>query len=688
MRTILLAVFLVASSFTLYAQYTGGSSDGDDVSTASDLLFTGSTATATSLLFLTHPANTTVWTNDVSAIVDVVGSNNLQMGGSTNITISLANNPGSATVGGTATLSSSGGRASFTGLYLDRSGTGYTLAASASGLNSATGNAFNVAAASLAISTQPPSYTYANQSFGLQVNVVDANGTILNLANPTLNLSIATNPGSATLSGTTSVQATAGRVAFSGLSLNNVGSGYVLQIANPDMNSVNTNAFDVLSSSLFRGGNSDGDDVGTYTATLPVSGHIFWVGGLGVTPTAWNDPLNWFPNTAVPGSSDRLAMEPNNNGHNPILDQDRTIYSMNFNGADKKLELGNHTLTLTADATGVNSSNYFKTNGSGKLKRPSLPNNEGFTFPVGNSAYNPIAITNRTGTAEWFSVRVLDEIYEYGTFGNANTEPRVKRTWDIDKQTPSANAGNGVDFTFNWNANEVSSPAPQNYTLFHHDANGNGWAEVVTGTRDINFNPAANSMIWTGYKGSFSPFGVGDQNAPLPVELLYFTAECKPQGTSLNWATASEVNSAYFELQRSTDLIHWSVLKKVTALGFHSSEYTYPEVLDASQYDGVRYYRLRQVDFDGKQEYFQPVAADCPNSGMAVSIYPNPASEQLRIQGAEPGSDWEIFDVSARSLLRGKIHEEGTELISVLSLPAGLYHMHLQNRVFPFVVLE
>ncbi len=538
----------------------------------------------------------------------------------------------------------------------------------------------------LVVVQQPPSMMELSQQFYLKLEYRTANGQIAYFETGNVSLTFQTNPSGATLGGTTTLAATAGVVEFSGLSIDKIGTGYELLASGAASTSAISNSFTVFSVGIGGSGRQEAMADGPATGTL--SGQVFWVGGLGASPTDWNDPLNWFPNTAVPGSSDRLAMEPNNNGHNPILDQDRTIYSMNFNGADKKLELGNHTLTLTADATGVNSSNYFKTNGSGKLKRPSIPNNEGFTFPVGNSAYNPIAITNRTGTAEWFSVRVLDEIYEYGTFGNANTEPRVKRTWDIDKQTPSASAGNGVDFTFNWNANELSNPAPQNYTLFHHDANGNGWGQVVTGTRDPNFNPAANSMIWTGYKGSFSPFGVGDQNAPLPVELLYFTAECKPQGTSLNWATASEVNSAYFELQRSTDLIHWSVLKKVTALGFHSSEYTYPEVLDASQYDGVRYYRLRQVDFDGKQEYFQPVAADCPNSGTAVSIYPNPASEQLRIQGAEPGSDWEIFDVSARSLLRGNIQEEGTELISVLSLPAGLYHMHLQNRVFPFVVLE
>ena len=424
-------------------------------------------------------------------------------------------------------------------------------------------------------------------------------------------------------------------------------------------------------------------DVSSGLGTL--SGQVFWVGGFGAIPTDWNDPLNWFPNTVVPNQNARLALEPNNNGHNPILDQNRTVNSLNFNGANKKVELGNYTLTLTADATGVNSNNYFKTNGSGKLKRLAIPNNEGFTFPVGNSAYNPIGITNRTGTPDDFSVRVLDEIYEYGTFGNPNTEPRVKRTWDIDKLNPTANAGNGVDFAFNWNSNEVSNPAPSNYTLFHHDANGNGWGQVVTGTRDPNFNPAANSMIWSGYKGSFSPFGIGDQNAPLPVELLYFTAECKPQGTALRWATASEVNSAYIELQRSDNMIHWTLLKTIPALGFHSSTYHYPEVLDTEPSQATRYYRLKQVDFDGKHEYFQAVAAFCPGSATAISLYPNPAAEQLHIQGAKAGDPWEILDMTGRRIRTGTIGDQPLHRISILDLPAGLYRIHVSTTSFPFV---
>jgi hypothetical protein len=549
-----------------------------------------------------------------------------------------------------------------------------------------------VAVASQLIYTTNPDPTFAiHQTINtLNLEYRTANGQIAFFETGNVVLTFQTNPGSATLLGTTTSTPINGLVSFSGLGVSDTASGYELLASGAGGTSAISSAYDVIQGGaglgFFDGGSGRQDamaDVSSGLGTL--SGQVFWVGGLGVTPTAWNDPLNWFPNTLVPDQNARLALEPNNNGHNPILDQNRTVNSLNFNGANKKVELGNYTLTLTADATGVNSNNYFKTNGSGKLKRLAIPNNEGFTFPVGNSAYNPISITNRTGTPDDFSVRVLDEIYEYGTFGNPNTEPRVKRTWDIDKLNPTANADNGVDFAFNWNSNEVSNPAPSNYTLFHHDANGNGWGQVVTGTRDPNFNPAANSMIWTGYKGSFSPFGVGDQNAPLPVELLYFTAECKPQGTALRWATASEVNSAYFELQRSDNMIDWTLLKTIPALGFHSSTYHYPEVLDTEPSQATRYYRLKQVDFDGKHEYFQAVAAFCPGSATAISLYPNPAAEQLHIQGAQAGDPWEILDMTGRRIRTGTIGDQPLHRISILDLPAGLYRIHVSTTSFPFV---
>jgi len=434
----------------------------------------------------------------------------------------------------------------------------------------------------------------------------------------------------------------------------------------------------------FSGGDGRGDSqIGT-SAPNTLSGEIFWVG---TTDTDWNKASNWRPNRSVPTPTDPLAIEANGNGNNLILDQNRTILSINFNGSDKKVELGNYTLTITGDATGVNSSNYFKTHGTGKLKREAIPNNDGFTFPVGNSTYNPVSITNKTGSPDDFSVRVLDEIYSAGTSGNALSDPRVKRTWDIDKL--NANAGSGVDFNFNWNSGEVSSNPPSVFMLFHYDANGNGWHEVLDGQIDPLFDSTARSLIWTGYTGSFSPFGIGDQNAPLPVVLLSFTGECSPQGLDFKWATASEVNSKSFALEHSSNLIDWQALHTQAAAGFSSSQKTYSAQLPSDKNYGP-YFRLHQQDFDGKFENFPPLHLECSeNTGSGLLLYPNPSQGQVQVSGFSGTLDWQIIDASGRQLRSGRLNSAGgPAALTTDGLPAGMYVFQTTTGRLPLMINE
>src|SRR5206468_2811475 len=99
------------------------------------------------------------------------------------VTISIGTNPGHGTLAGTTTVSAVAGVARFTGLSIDKPGTGYTLTASAAGLSGATSAAFNVTSAGgsatkLVFSVQPSS-TVAGASITPAVTVAatDAGGT-------------------------------------------------------------------------------------------------------------------------------------------------------------------------------------------------------------------------------------------------------------------------------------------------------------------------------------------------------------------------------------------------------------------------------------------------------------------------------------------------------------------------------
>jgi len=122
--------------------------------------------------------------------------------------------------------------------------------------------------------------------------------------------------------------------------------------------------------------------------------------------------------------------------------------------------------------------------------------------------------------------------------------------------------------------------------------------------------------------------GGNTTSALLPVELISFKAQWSEDDGILTWVTASERNSDRFEVERSTDGIHFVKVGMVKSKG-NSTEvlsYLFNDV-DAGQLnaDGL-YYRLKQIDFDGEFEYSQIVYLDIDKKPIdaKVIVFPNP----------------------------------------------------------------
>jgi hypothetical protein len=94
----------------------------------------------------------------------------------------------------------------------------------------------------------------------------------------------------------------------------------------------------------------------------------------------------------------------------------------------------------------------------------------------------------------------------------------------------------------------------------------------------------------------------------LPIELLSFTPEIRPDRIELKWTTGTEINNDFFTIERSRDMYGWEVLGFVQGAGNSSVPLSY-SFSDLRPLDGLAYYRLKQTDFDGKFEYFGPIAA-------------------------------------------------------------------------------
>jgi surface protein len=340
-----------------------------------------------------------------------------------------------------------------------------------------------------------------------------------------------------------------------------------------------------------------------------------------------------------------------------------------------KLVLGANNLTLSGNTSGSSSSNYVQTNSSGTLNK-NLGYGALFTFPVGNSSYNPVTITNNTGTADDFTVRVQDAVYQNGNSGTTVGTPRVNRTWHIGKTNmPTANRENGVDFIFQWTlADQVGSIS--NFLLSHH--NGVVW-NFATGTGSQTLsgtNP--KTLTFTRYKGSFSPFAISHSALSLPVVWLRFIGEQTPGRVRLNWSTASEQNSSHFEIERSANGIEFTQIGHVTAAGNSQSVSNY-EYVDAQPLNGVSYYRLRQVDQNGVYSFSRVLQLKYQTT-TAARIVPNPTDGPINLQIP---SDWtgtydcRVFNTVGVLVENLRALRAGSHAVNIDGKAPGLYQFTL-----------
>src|SRR5207244_2218722 len=139
------------------------------------------------------------------------------------VAIALGSNPGGSTLSGTTPVAAVNGVATFF-MSLNKSGTGYTLTASAGGFAPVTSTAFDITpgtATQLAFGTQPGT-TVAGQQItpAVKLRALDALGNVATGFTGAITVALGSNPGGATLSGTLVVAAVGGVASFGDLSLN------------------------------------------------------------------------------------------------------------------------------------------------------------------------------------------------------------------------------------------------------------------------------------------------------------------------------------------------------------------------------------------------------------------------------------------------------------------------------------
>ena len=294
-------------------------------------------------------------------------------------------------------------------------------------------------------------------------------------------------------------------------------------------------------------------------------------------------------------------------------------------------------------------------------------------FPVGvsSSSYTPLTFDNSTGVADDFSVNLCDRINLGGDCGLAGIDgDAVGRMWFIEE---GIIGGSDATITLQWTASEELPGFDRTeVNLLHH--NDAAWEIMYNG-------PSAGSGPFTATASgitSFSPFGIESaESAPLPVDLLYFSAQLAGEQVNLVWETASELNNDFFTIEKTTDLQNFKEVATVKGKGNSEMKSRYFAV-DPNPSFGDSYYRLKQTDYDGTSKGFNliKVVYDATQDHEEIYLYPVPGNgEYLNIRF---GPRWhqDVSSVRVYDVQGNVVHEQ-----SITSKDTGQARLQFNRRL-------
>ena len=261
---------------------------------------------------------------------------------------------------------------------------------------------------------------------------------------------------------------------------------------------------------------------------------------------------------------------------------------------------------------------------------------------------------------------------------------RLRRTWKVG----AAGSVGTVSLDIDMSANVVTN-ADDIVLLKDTDADGQFEDEnVLTGFAATDFNAATKVLTFDNValnNGDEFTIVSLQSTSPLPVELGTFTAQAtRDQRVQLRWTTIQERNNDYFSIEHSMDGINFVPIGQTKGQGTTSTPQRYSFTHNTPQ-NGINYYRLKQVDFDGTSDYSPIEAVSIKQESKAqVLVFPNPTSDWTFIKFTNGTTltkvnVWNLQGQQLKQNLTIITRDNGSFGVNLESLAQGVYWLELHT---------
>lgn len=366
--------------------------------------------------------------------------------------------------------------------------------------------------------------------------------------------------------------------------------------------------------------------------------------------------LNSLGNLRVCGGTVNISGSTYNNGFNYNVATGATLnFSTTFNAN------GNMTITNRGTTNFNGNGTYNFNNSSNAISNAGTITGTNANWALGSSS----TVINNTG-----SISIRDLAMNNGNYVNmGNLATLSIRNLDSNNQTNSFCVAAGGCANFN-----VSGTAQMNNAL-----------TSSSGIRYCGATPTGGAGGGTGS----ATISCVSCSSVLPLTWLSFDATTTQNTILLKWITHQEINTSHFEIEYSKNGIDYQILATVQANNTISkNEYSYTHT-NVSRTN--KYYRIKQIDKDGKFSYSKIIAVkienlDTDKPSFITNIFPNPAKDQLLITFQIPINTnvlCQLIDLQGRVQQQYQFDNIETKLI--LPLPkmlAGLYILHITTTAF------